>query len=1242
MRRPDGGFFPIDLRGAHRSGILRGRAVPARRRRALRSLATLCPLSLQVGMELALLTTRAHRPVVDQHALEPTVLAVPTTATVAERRQSVTHRLSTIPSSRVQDFNLSPAPQRPTEPTEFRAYRGPQQPIGVEGRSTSGFELCRIAGVSDLETFLSSRIESGTAGNMSVDRNWAWLLSAYGLANHHGARAVEQLLRQAIASTRISDPFLDRRVPLLPSSFLSNILVQVDLDITIVMESQEEGETRHSQDQQDGGTRLHSALPSPENSNSSHCRSGVAGAQEAEPLAQMRTPVNVGSSITENCISSSNSSSRGSSISSPFNRSSSINSSDSRLGSSSGRTYSTQRQSSMRSHSGATAFLAALEEQSWDSQSSREVEGHSNDSEANHQTRAAMEAAEAGGTRSIGSLPGSSAEHSFLNSVEAGADGSQGHLHAPWQIPRPSETMVGPSEGQEAPFIVAGCQYSEGNIAQQTVSGGAVAAPAQGIADPPNGSGPPAAQFRVFPDRAQPASGNCTVPFQRPLGGNPEEWGWMSEELPSYASAWDPPPPLHMDLPAQATEGERQMLEEYYVETERGRAELHYIRTFYFVPPVRRYLQFCSNRGLRVPSLQNIPTGHPTIEQVDAYLAYLGRQPDTSMYGETRTAMFHALQAAEATTEVAAAATEAATVENVEDDNAGYIEWWDYSDDGSFDYSDDFTETASGTDLESASETASGTGSETQSGSAYEGLSEEEFEWPEDASGHNLEDALSVTSNDASDSLGDFTPDVEEDVAFDIAFDGASDAASDDAASASSEAEPESASDRKSEANPAAASDAALSDAEATAGSDPIADAGRAPSPTEVPLTPDDALIGSWVEEQLGADSWFVSPEMSAPLSPPAEREILLLKPIRTNGWRPPAHGEAQRQQCRGASLDRAQLQQQTAKREGEEQEQRQQKEQEQRRQLEQEERRREELARSQSPCLYNRISSIESSGPLRPCCLRRGETSSADPNSTATLDQGPAAARAQHASCEGSLSVAHGFNDENVSQVPQQGNAQQFVGRSQRQQTSHRPAELGRAPGSSAAANSFPATSQRPLSPRGCRLLSSSILQFDGIVLLGAEITSPAAPFREGPLRRPPSAEALFQTTAQGPSDPHNSGSDEQTESVYRLLYTEYPREAWVEEQGSSTPLLAGTDIEEPRESSLALPVNGRGTGVGGPSEAAADYGSTQPLQRDEVEEQLRRTQAHVENIERILQRFGQMMEFVEERNMFPSNSEG
>ncbi|CDJ50310.1 hypothetical protein, conserved [Eimeria brunetti] len=243
---------------------------------------TLCPLSMQVGMELALLSVRAHRPetVITPSApqLHPGRHEDPPIAASEESRQFGAHReeLSLNRPTRVQGSTLSPS----------------QHPVGP-----NGFELSRGGGLSDLENFLTGRREAVTSAVEVTDSNWQQLLGAYGFPNRQSSLVVEQLLRRAIQSTRRIDPMLERRQALAPSAFLNNIILGVCLEHTVAVASDGEPREPSTALQPGGGTLPANRFLFFPDSDSRRSRGGAATALEAEPMAeQMRTPGRISSS----------------------------------------------------------------------------------------------------------------------------------------------------------------------------------------------------------------------------------------------------------------------------------------------------------------------------------------------------------------------------------------------------------------------------------------------------------------------------------------------------------------------------------------------------------------------------------------------------------------------------------------------------------------------------------------------------------------------------------------------------------------------------------------------------------------------------------------------------------------------------------------------------------------------------------------------------------------------------------
>ncbi|CDI76149.1 hypothetical protein, conserved [Eimeria acervulina] len=258
MDRNGGGFFRIAPPGISRN---RGSQGPAPYQCTSPSQTTVCPLSLQVGMELAFLASRVHKEKAgsSRKALQPAQPAQHTCPAVAEPFMPHGEELAFNPPIRVQDCNPFQQPLRPLEIRGTKVHLDPQEPAGSEGPSSCAFELSMRGRLSDL--VLEGRLQGAAYAILEVDSSWVWLLSAYGLYSPKASRVVEQLLRKF-------------------------------------------GE-RLSTYQQDGETPPHNGLPSSANCSSSPRSSSSAGAQEAEPLAgQMRTSEDLSGSIIENSLGS--------------------------------------------------------------------------------------------------------------------------------------------------------------------------------------------------------------------------------------------------------------------------------------------------------------------------------------------------------------------------------------------------------------------------------------------------------------------------------------------------------------------------------------------------------------------------------------------------------------------------------------------------------------------------------------------------------------------------------------------------------------------------------------------------------------------------------------------------------------------------------------------------------------------------------------------------------------------------
>lgn len=193
MDRNGGGFFRIAPPGISRN---RGSQGPAPYQCTSPSQTTVCPLSLQVGMELAFLASRVHKEKAgsSRKALQPAQPAQHTCPAVAEPFIPHGEELAFNPPIRVQDCSPFQQPLRPLEIRGTKVHLDPQEPAGSEGPSSCAFELSMRGRLSDL--VLEGRLQGAAYAILEVDSSWVWLLSAYGLYSPKASRVVEQLLRK--------------------------------------------------------------------------------------------------------------------------------------------------------------------------------------------------------------------------------------------------------------------------------------------------------------------------------------------------------------------------------------------------------------------------------------------------------------------------------------------------------------------------------------------------------------------------------------------------------------------------------------------------------------------------------------------------------------------------------------------------------------------------------------------------------------------------------------------------------------------------------------------------------------------------------------------------------------------------------------------------------------------------------------------------------------------------------------
>ena len=197
MRIPDNSFSRTDFSGVGRN---EGTQLPeGTQHNPPPAKTSLCPLSVQVGMELAFLVARVHKrkPDIPSSAFQPDRPTLPTCAAVAESvylTASDEYLLLSYPI-KVQDCTLLPQPPRSVEDREYMTHCGPQEPVGIEGNSACALKLSR-RGVSDVEKFIQGKLEAAAPATLREDKSWLWILSAYGLSKPPASHVVEQLLRK--------------------------------------------------------------------------------------------------------------------------------------------------------------------------------------------------------------------------------------------------------------------------------------------------------------------------------------------------------------------------------------------------------------------------------------------------------------------------------------------------------------------------------------------------------------------------------------------------------------------------------------------------------------------------------------------------------------------------------------------------------------------------------------------------------------------------------------------------------------------------------------------------------------------------------------------------------------------------------------------------------------------------------------------------------------------------------------